>query len=381
MRTLEQSIPKRFDITATSFSDGALAGYGTDGGGWQLQPFTMTYRDSVTWVKGRHTMLFGGEYRQVHASYFGTSVGGPNGVYTFAVGSPLPVAIPSVDGAHNLSPGDPSPSSLVSFMTGISQNYQRSVAYPGFGPPGGGFAPFSMRRAHYNGWFQDDFKVTRNLTLNLGLRYEYNTVPFETAGRLGGIVNDPNFLPDKSLFGRMLLNPDPIYREDYRGFGPRFGFAYKATSKTVIRGGFGIFTNLPLSQTADQQGFNFPFSGTSAEENLLYTTAPRPLNQAPLRDLSGNILPPNGDSKQVPKNTPLDLSPYPNLTTNVTSNDYHNGYTMSGNFTIERELPYNVTLQAGYVINNAIGLYASGWPNAFSSTIHRWRRTRPSIQR
>ena len=74
----------------------------------------------------------------------------------------------------------------------------------------------------------------------------------------------------------------------------------------MVRGGFGIFTNLPLSQTADQQGFNFPFSGTSATSNLPFSSAPQPLNQAPIRDLKGNIVPQGGDSKTVPPNTPVD---------------------------------------------------------------------------
>jgi hypothetical protein len=367
MQAIEQTVPKDFNVTQVSFADSALYPYGTSGGGFSLAPFGMTFRDGVTWVKGRHTMNFGGEYRPVHSSYFGSSIGGPNGIYTFAAGSALPVAIQSVDGAHNLQPGDPSPNALVSFMTGISQFYQRSVSYPGFGPPGGGFAPFSMRRSSYGGWFQDDFKVTSTLTLNLGLRYEYNTVPFETANRLAGIVNSPNFTGAPKDYLRMVLNPQPIYREDYKGFAPRLGFAWKVLPKTVVRGGFAIFTNIPLAQTADQQGFNFPFSGTSAVPNLTFTPAPRPLNNTPLRDLSGNLLPAaNGTTKTVPANTPIDLTPFPGLLTNLTSVDYHNGYTISGNLTIERELPWNTILQAGYVFNNAVSLYASQYPNGFA---------------
>jgi hypothetical protein len=360
------TVPKRFDVTQVNFADGALYYYGTSGGGFGLMPFTMSYRDGVTWVKGRHTMNFGGDYRGVQSSYFGSSIGGPNGVYTFAAGAPLPVAISSVDGRHNLNPGDPSPSSLVSFMVGASQFYQRSVSYPGYGPSGGGFAPFSMRRYHWGGWFQDDFKVTRNLTLNLGLRYEYNSVPYETGNRLAGIVDGVNFLPDKTLFRRMVLNPQPIYQEDYRGFAPRIGFAWKTVSKTVIRGGFAIFTNLPVSQTADQQGFNFPFSRTSAAPNLSFTAAPRPLSLPPIHDLKGNVVPSGGDSKSVPANDPVDLTPYPGLLTNLTTDNNHNGYTISGNFTIERELPYDTVLQASYVFNNGVSLPASQYPNGYA---------------
>ncbi|MFN7997416.1 MAG: TonB-dependent receptor [Bryobacteraceae bacterium] len=366
MQSIEQTIPKRFDLTQVSFADGALYPYGTNGGGFSLAPFAMTYRDSMNWVRGRHSMNFGGEFRTVHSAYFGSSIGGPNGTYTFAAGSPVPVAVPALDGVHSLQPGDASPSSLVSFMLGTSQFYQRSVAYPGYGPPGGGFAPFSMRRSNWAGWFQDDFKVSRNLTINLGLRYEYNSVPFETAGRLAGIVNDPNFLPDKSLYRRMVLNPSPIYREDYKGLAPRVGFAWKALPKTVVRGGFAVFTNLPLSQTADQQGFNFPFSGTSAVPNLDFTAAPRPLSLPPIHDLAGNVVPSGGDSKTVKPNTPIDLTPYPGLLTNVTSNDYHNGYTLSGNLTIEHELANDLVLQVGYVFNNAVSLYASQFPNGYA---------------
>ena len=223
-----------------------------------------------------------------------------------------------------------------------------------------------MRRSVWSGWFQDDIKLTRDLTLNLGLRYEFNSVPTETGNRLAGIVNDPNFLHNKSLWGQMVLNPQPIYKADYSGFAPRLGMAWKVLPKTVIRGGFAVFTNLPLSQTADQQGFNFPFAGYSAAPNLMFTTSPRPLTLPPLHDLSGNVVPGSGSSKTVPPNDPINLLPYSPLETNVTSNDLHNGYTLSGNFTIERELPWDTVLQAGYVFNNAVGLYASQFPNSYS---------------
>jgi hypothetical protein len=368
MQSIEQSVSTVEGVTQVSFADGALNSYGPDdgGGGFSLAPFTMNYRDSVTWVKGRHTMNIGGEYRTVHSSYFGTSVGGPNGDYVFAAGSTLPEAIQSTNGTASLPAGSPSPSSIISFMEGISQYYARAVAYPGFGPPGGGFAPFSMRRHVWSGWFQDDFKVSKNLTLNLGLRYEFNSVPTETGDRLAGIINEPNFI-NPSLYLRMVLNPQPMYRADYKGYAPRFGFAWQVHPKTVIRGGFAIFTNLPLSQTADQQGFNFPFAGYSTPTNLTFTTTPRAVSLPPIRDLSGNIIPSNGNSKDVPPNDPINLTPYgPGLTTNLTSDDLHNGYTMSGNFTIERELPFNTVLQAGYVFNNAVALYASQYPNGYT---------------
>ena len=361
MQSIEQSVAKVFDQTEVSFTDGALYNYGTSGFGFSLAPFTMSYRDNMSWVKGKHTMNFGAEYRAVHSSYFGAGNGGPNGTFFFAAGTPLPQTISSTNGAYSFPAGSPSPSSLVSFMLGGSQFYQRSVSYPGFGPPGGGFAPFSMRSYHWAGWFQDDYQISPKLTLNLGLRYEFNSVPYETGNRLANVINAPS----SPLFGQLVLNPQPLFRPDYKGIAPRFGFAWKVLPKTVIRGGFAIFTNLPLPQFADQGGFDFPFAGTSSVPNLPFVEAPTPVNLPPLRDLKGNIVPANGNSKSVPRNTPVDLTPFNGVITTGINTDFHNGYTMSGNVTLERELPFNTILQVGYVFNNAVGLYASGFPNAF----------------
>ena len=49
----------------------------------------------------------------------------------------------------------------------------------------------------------------------------------------------------------------------------------------------------------------------------------------------------------------------------MTTTNYHNGYTIAGNFTVERELPFDSVLQVGYVFNNAVSLYGSQYPNGY----------------
>ncbi len=358
------------DTPATFFSDGSLAAYGPDTFIFDLHPETWTYTESINWSKGRHSINAGIEFRRVRDNEFGASVGGPNGFFVFDPGVSLPVAIPSASGMNDIAAGSPSPSSLISLMVGAPTFYQRTLAFPGFGPSGGGFAPFGIRRYHLNGWFEDDIKFTRKLTFNLGLRYEYNSVPHEVANRLAGIVDDPNFEGGK-IFRKLVLNPDPIYFPDRRGFGPRVGLAYKVTEKTVFRGGFAIFSNLPLTQTADQQAFGFPFASTAVRSSPPYSLSPLPVFGLPvLTDLQGNPLPPGGDTHKIPPNTPVDLRPVQAffggpLLVNYTAMNLRNGYTIAGNVTLERELPRDIVAQVAYVTNNAVKLYGSEWPNAY----------------
>jgi len=357
-------------------TDGSLGNYGADPTLFDLHPETFIYHDAMDWTKGKHSMNFGIEYRRTRTFEYGASVGGPGGIFYFPPGQALPVAVPSQSGLNNIPAGAPSPTSLVTFMEGADSDYLRSIAYPGFGPAGGGFAPFGMRRYSLNGWFQDDIKVTQKLTFNLGIRYEYNSVPYEVDGRLAGIIDDPNF-QGGSLYRTFVLNPQPVYYPDYHGWGPRFGFAYRATEKTVLRGGFGIFTNIPLTQTADEQAFGFPFAAISTLPNAPMSLTPVLVPGLPvLTDLSGRTLPPNGNTKLVPPNDPLNLAPVAALTgpllVNFTDMNFHNGYTMAGNFTLERQLPGDVVFQVAYVTNNAVSLGAGEYPNGYAGALPQY---------
>jgi hypothetical protein len=354
-----------------TFSDGSLGNWGPDTEIFSLHPQTFIFNDSIHWTKNIHTINMGVEFRRLRNDEYGASVGGPQGFYSLQPGTALPVAIPSASGNNNLAAGSPSPSSLISLMVGAPAFYQRTLAFPGFGPSGGGFAPFGLRSFNLAGWFQDDIKVTSKLTLNLGLRYEFNSVPHEIGNRLAGIDDDPSIDGGK-VYRLLVLNPSPVYFPDYRGFGPRFGLAYKITPSTVFRGGFGIFTNLPFNQSTDQEAFGFPFASTGIRTKPTLSLTPLSVTGMPiLTDLQGNPLPPGGNTKNVAPNTPVYMAPVAAffggpLLTNLTSTTLRNGYTMAGNVTLERQLPGDVALQIAYVTNNAAKLYGCEWPNGYA---------------
>jgi hypothetical protein len=365
----EGSLPPTQVYSQSTAADGTFSSWGPDP--W-IAEYIETYfepQDSVTWTKGRHTFNFGAKYERGWDNQIGTAAGGPSGQYTFASGTPLLTATPSTNGGTTLAAGSPSPSGLVSLMEGDAESYARTTTVPGFGPPGGGGVWTGLRVWHISTWLQDDIKLTSKLTVNAGLRYEYNSVPYEVGNRVA-VPGDYG-----NLYGHLVLNPQPLYQPDYPNFGPRLGVAYRVTSKTVLRGGLGIFTNMIPTVYPDQTLVNFPvasfsFLTPSAGQPIPYSLTPESVSLPALTDLSGNVLPPNGNTKLVPPNTPVNLAPIAAILGPISggypSDRLRNGYTISGNATVEHEFPGSINLRVSYVANNGVHLYNSTYPNAYT---------------
>ena len=362
-RQLEGILPVSQALTKTTFSDHTLANWGPD---TFITEYIETYfepQENLTWTKGRHTFNLGGYFQRGWDNGMGVTSLGPNGQYSFRPGTPLLAAIPSTNGGTSFAVGDPSPNGMISMMEGDAQNYGRATTVPGFGPPGGGAAWWGLRVWHLAAYLQDDIKVTPKLTVNVGLRYEYNSVPSEAGNRLSEVADYG------SLNGKYVLNPQPFYPHDYPNFGPRLGIADRVASKTVLRGGIGIFTNAIPTVYPDQSLVDFPMASLSWLPNPPYSLTPLPVSLPSLTDLSGNPMPPNGNTKLIPPNTPVNIAPIAAVLGPI-GGDYpsdrmRNGYTISGNATVERELPGSVDLQLSYVANHGVHLYNQAYPNSY----------------
>jgi Carboxypeptidase regulatory-like domain len=357
--------PAEENTTQTSFLDGSMQQWGPDTFETKYVVTVFDYKDNVTWTRGRHSFNFGGQFRREWDNGTGVTSIGPSGVFQFNVGTPLSAAIPSTDGGPTLAVGSPSPSGFVSMMEGDDAQYARATTVPGYGPAGGGAVWWGLRRWTLAGYAQDDFRVTRKLTLNLGLRYEYASVPNEVDNRFARPGDVGN------LYGDFVVNPQPLWQPDYfyGNFAPRFGMALQLPKNTVLRGGLATFTNMIPTVYPDQALVNFPIASLNYLANAPYSLTPESVTLPVLTSTSGQPIAVNGP-KTVPPNTPVNIAPYAALLGPV-GGDYpsahlKNGYTINGNVTLEHEFGANIAVQASYVLNNGVDLYNSVYPNGFS---------------
>jgi hypothetical protein len=174
--------------------------------------------DHVSYVVGRHALKFGGEIHR--DSFHGGAFGDGKGYIIFSGGADFP----SIAGA-------PQSTVLDDFFAGLPSG---SIPFPTHALVG---ATPILNVSNWSeaAFIQDDWRIKKNLTINLGLRYEYNGVISEEHNLLG------NFSPTIGLeqVGQQISQP---YRGDHTNFAPRLGAAWDpfGTGTTVVRAGFGL---------------------------------------------------------------------------------------------------------------------------------------------
>jgi hypothetical protein len=203
-------------ISRTGYSQLGEAGFLPDAKGSD----TFQLNDGVTWIKGKHFVRAGGEFRWVRSRYH--IWGNARGSFTFN-GAFTGNAI------ADFLLGDPSSAAITSVFIG------------------------DLRYKYYGGYVNDDWKITPKLTLNLGIRYEYWNPPYERNNLQSNFIVGPNKLiyvnnvvPPSTPASLAENVPDGV---DNRGlvanhrnnWAPRGGFAYQLLRNTVIRAGGGVF--------------------------------------------------------------------------------------------------------------------------------------------
>ncbi len=192
---------------------------------------------NLTKIRGKHTFTVGYDYTRLrifHDSVFST--------YNFD-------NIPTSDPQNVAATGQP----LASFLLGLPSTANRIV----------GQTDLDLRHDLHHAYIEDDIKPTSRMTLNLGIRYEYNQWPHHIRGRLSGfdMLTGQFFWASTNPVTGQPANVRPeIADPRYRNLAPRVGIAYRVTNRTVIRSAYGIFYNSNFSwEWSDSRG-GWPFS-------------------------------------------------------------------------------------------------------------------------
>lgn len=318
-----------------------------------------SYSDIIRYNRGKHAWKAGGTLQFTSTNGFNSFSVFPRGVIGSG-GSPIQ-GVPGVAG--------------IGLNSGLAQNILNNLAgslangtqaFNASAPPNPAFLAGEYKQRTWRqrevSWFvQDDWKVTRRLTLNLGIRWEYYSVPWDANGRTASLVGGSagifgisgstfgdlyqagrvqnGQLTNVELTGRNSPNPDrQIYNDDYNNFAPAIGIAYNlpwfGENKTVIRAGFGMgyernsLRNFDVV-AGDQPGLRV-VNNFRQGSYLSLQTLPLPLS---------------------PTGQPLSTVGLDDRAQSARAYDSNlrSPYVMNWNVAIQRALPGNATFEARYV--------------------------------
>ncbi|HEY0099195.1 MAG TPA: TonB-dependent receptor [Pyrinomonadaceae bacterium] len=229
----------------------------------------------LTKIMGKHTFKLGGEYRHFQINQAGGSFNFGGGAFCFTNFFTSRIAGNRSSGGAafaDLLLGAPSANSTFAGCNGNAPVTQLENV-----------SPTTFQWGYYAGYIQDDFKVTPRLTLNLGLRYDYEQPPVERYNRqnrgfgfgqaspLAAAVRNASATDCPScanLNGGLLFTdvggqPRGAFEPDRNNFQPRIGVAYQLGEKTVLRGGYGLYY-FPSAEYGGATGFSVisSYSGT-----------------------------------------------------------------------------------------------------------------------
>jgi hypothetical protein len=303
---------------------------------------SITIGDTVSWVRGKHTLRLGFENRRYGWNYENDY--GSRGSMTFP--------------------------DFASFLTGTPSRLQIDV----------GSFPRNYRAQDIVGFAQDDYRITRRLTLNLGLRYDYLGFPYDQNGKVGNF--DPSlvtpaclaagggqcvqagFVSPASLKGTNLATPGvsntTLTTNNNTNFAPRIGAAYDlfGNGKVALRGGFGIFYIRTSGQTLLQLIASPPWVqqylasgigvvGSKVLANPWPAGLPQP-NQFPILPVMGQF-----SGKFTAAGAPIFVNPDGSSAVAQSLYGFQRNittpYLQQYNFSIQTKLPAGWVLETGYI--------------------------------
>ncbi|HZQ52038.1 MAG TPA: TonB-dependent receptor [Bryobacteraceae bacterium] len=296
---------------------------------------TWDIADNATKSWGRHTLKFGAEFMLIRPTTFSALSGRGsmtfNGVFT-----------------QNPQARSGTGSSVADALLGVANNLTTSTVGQ------------AVERGRYLGtYLQDDWTVTSNLTLNLGVRYELFWPYYTDPNRMANFILDPS----SSYFGQMVIAGNPAFPRsletmDKNNVAPRVGLAYHVpgVNDLVVRASYGIFYAQDNGWGVSSRMTNNPpfwgYGGASITSDQLLPT-------------TGFVLGPNATAPRLPPITPSQFVLNPLATSTLTSWPlrYTTPYVQEWNLSIQKQLPWGLLWETDYVGNIGVKLWGRSQGN------------------
>ncbi len=320
----------------------SYGGLGT--GAWTIEHIgqdVQQLHSSVSWIKGKHELKFGAQALLHRINY--TQPGTPGGYFGF---SKTGMSEYAWSGG-----GD----GMADFLTGTNTNGAfGQYEIPNF---------VSTENWQVGGFVQDNWRVTDKLTLNVGLRYDVSLPRTERYNRMQGL--DPNLVSPLQVDGLGTLHGGEVFMSssnrsnfaiDGKDIQPRFGFAYRADPKTVVRGGYGIYYSLNVNGAAGTGALGW--SGYDQVTNWITTQNDL---ATPFGRLSNPF--PNGVRAVVGSSLGAWNDVGNGASGPIASMNSTTPYEQTWSFGIQRELPGNFLLDTTYIGKKGTHLYYAGTEN------------------
>jgi hypothetical protein len=335
-----------FDLTSIGFSPEyarlvqspavptiSIAGFQSLAGSGYIENVghTWSLQGSVSQVRGKHLLRLGGDTRLLYGNFFGNNH--PSGNFSFNNAW--------TDGPRADTPTSGTGFPVASFLLGLGSGSLSTET------------GVSILNKYYALFIQDDVRVTRKLTLNLGLRYEYETPRTERYNRTTrGFDYDaasPVQVPGMDLRGGLLFAgegglPRGLYDADRNNFAPRLGFAYNIMDKTVLRGGYALHY-IPTVGSVEPTGFSVTTPFVVSQDGI--TPKDRLSNPFPT-----GLLTPIGSS--------LGLGTLVGQNVSFIDPGDRTPMLHTWNFNVQREVLPGSVLQVGYVGSRGIKIVPGG---------------------
>ena len=276
--------------------------------------------DNFTWVRGRHTVKFGGEYRRISVDSFNNNLARGQLEFGSSTFGPDTGTVCPFTGSDAAYCSDEAVTTLANLYLGL----------PYYSPANSG----NTQRTTYNNglsfFAQDDFRFAPTFTVNLGLRWEYFGPISEAHNLLSNLGSDGNL----AMLGTDGVNG--AYAKDLNNFGPRIGFAWNVLRRTVVRGGYGFYYDYVPQ---DLLIANFTTSAGLTQN---------PIGPSPIYPFQFNSGAFNGSAPGPVITLSDPACSYP-CDIIVTPRNFVTPYTQNWNLNIEQELSNALALQVGYV--------------------------------